>query len=146
MTDLQLRPLTADDLDDVIAIQAAIIRRPPGRNWTKMLQDHIQHDHALSFVAEKDGETVGFLVGEVKIGPFGQEHCGWLEMVGVQPRLMGQGVGKALADSFFRALAERGIPDAFTSVQWHSGDMLAFFKALGFDRSEYINLHKTVGR
>jgi predicted N-acetyltransferase YhbS len=146
MADFQIRPLTPDDLEDVIAIQAAIIRRQPGLNWVKMLQDHVHHDHALSFVAEQDGKTVGFLVGEVKIGPFGQEHCGWLEMVGVQPKLMGQGVGKALAENFFRALAERGIPDVFTSVQWHSGDMLAFFKALGFDRSEYINLHKPIGR
>jgi predicted N-acetyltransferase YhbS len=146
MSDFELRPLTEDDVDDVIAIQAAIIRRPAGANWVKMLKDHIHHDHALSFVAVKDGETVGFLVGEVKIGPFGQEHCGWLEMVGVQPKVMGQGVGKALAEKFFQVLHERGIFDAFTSVQWHSGDMLAFFKALGFDRSEYINLHKSVDK
>jgi len=145
MKDLLIRPLTRGDVEDVIAIQAAITRRPPGENWIKMLQDHTQHDYALSFVAQKDGQTVGFLVGEVKIGPFGQEHCGWLEMVGVNPKIMGQGVGQALAEKFIEALSERGIGDVFTSVVWHSGDMLAFFKALGFDRSQYINLQKTVG-
>ncbi|MBU1742541.1 MAG: GNAT family N-acetyltransferase [Proteobacteria bacterium] len=144
MTDLFIRPLTRGDVDDVIAIQAAIIRRQPGQNWVMMLQDHTHHDYALSFVAQKDGQTVGFLVGEVKIGPFGQEHCGWLEMVGVSPKIMGQGVGQALAERFFEDLAQRGIGDVFTSVQWHSGDMLAFFKALGFDRSNYINLQKQI--
>jgi predicted N-acetyltransferase YhbS len=145
MTDLVIRPLTLGDVDDVIAIHSAIIRRQPGQNWVKMLQDHTHHEYALSFVAQNDGQTVGFLVGEIKIGPFGQEHCGWLEMVGVSPKIMGEGVGKALAERFFQELAERDIRDIFTSVVWHSGDMLAFFKALGFDRSNYINLQKQLG-
>ena len=145
MTGVVVRPMTEADIPAVVGIQEAIIRRPPGEHWVKMLGYHLSNQFDLSFVAELDGRPVGFVVGEIKIGPFGQEHSGWLEIVGVNPKLMGQGVGQALADALFGALSDRGVTNVFTAVEWDSGDMLAFFKSLGFDRSEYINLKKTLG-
>jgi len=34
--------------------------------------------------------------------------------------------------------------NVFTLVRWDSADMLSFFKTLGFDRSNFINLRKTL--
>jgi len=30
----------------------------------------------------------------------------------------------------------------YTSVRWDSTDLLSFFKAVGFERSDFINLRK----
>jgi len=47
--------------------------------------------------------------------------------------------GEALKN--YKAL---GIRDIYTSVRWDSTDLLSFFKTLGFQRSDFINLHKSL--
>ena len=34
--------------------------------------------------------------------------------------------------------------DIYTSVRWDSTDLLSFFKTLGFQRSDFISLHKSL--
>ena len=57
---------------------------------------------------------------------------------------MGQGIGAALAEEIFGVYRTRGIENVYTSVRWDSTDMLSFFKTLGFDRSNFINLRKVL--
>jgi ribosomal protein S18 acetylase RimI-like enzyme len=55
---------------------------------------------------------------------------------------MGVGIGRALAEKLFQFFKKEGIRDIHTAVRWDAGDMLSFFKAIGFDRSIFINLRK----
>jgi len=57
---------------------------------------------------------------------------------------MGQGIGRSLAKRIFKVYKEKGVTHVFTSVSWDSTDLLSFFKTLGFDRSNFINLRKTL--
>ncbi len=41
-------------------------------------------------------------------------------------------------------LKSKGIENVYTSVRWNSSDLLSFFKTLGFDRSNFINLRKAI--
>ena len=59
---------------------------------------------------------------------------------------MGQGLGKRLAEEIFDFYRRVGIKDIHTSVRWDSTDILSFFKTLGFDRSNFINLRKNIGK
>jgi hypothetical protein len=43
---------------------------------------------------------------------------------------------------FYKA---RGISAVYTSVRWDSTDLLSFFKTVGFERSNYINLKYDIG-
>jgi len=47
-----------------------------------------------------------------------------------------------LAEEILEAYRKKGINDIYTSVRWDSVDLLSFFKTLGFDRSNFINLRK----
>ena len=58
------------------------------------------------------------------------------------PDSWGQGIGVKLAEEIFRVCGEQGISRIFTSVRWDSADLLSFFKTLGFDRSNFINLSR----
>jgi len=49
-----------------------------------------------------------------------------------------------MAHQVFDSLKKMGIKNIFSSVGWDSTDLLSFFKSLGFDRSNFINLEKTV--
>ena len=53
---------------------------------------------------------------------------------------MGQGIGKALAGNLIGFFKSENITDIYTSVEWDIGDIIAFFKSIGFDKSRFINL------
>lgn len=137
---MNLRAMKSEDLAEVKRIQGHVTRHEVPQPWMDMLAKHVDNEYRLGFVAEKNGSVVGFILGEIKIGHFGTDLSGWLELVGVEPGEMGSGVGAALAEKLFATLAERGVANIYTTVRWDSGDMLAFFKKLGFDRSNFINL------
>ena len=107
-----------------------------------MVEHRLKKQEALGFVALKDGQVVGFIIGEIKGEGFGLEQSGWIEVVGVHPRQMGVGIGRILAEKLFSFFKKEGIRDIHTAVRWDAGDMLSFFKVIGFDRSPFINLRK----
>ena len=84
------------------------------------------------------------MIGTVSSGSFGLDKCAWIVLFGVDPKLMGQGIGKQLAEKVFEYYRKRKIKNVLTTVKWDSTDILSFFKTLGFDRSEFINLHKVL--
>jgi ribosomal protein S18 acetylase RimI-like enzyme len=57
---------------------------------------------------------------------------------------MGRGIGASLAEEIFKFYRSKGIENVYTSVRWDSTDLLSFFKTLGFDRSNFINLRKII--
>jgi len=142
---VKIRELTARDIPQIICIHSAINKKSHRRWIQKMVKDHLQKQEGIGFVAEKEGEIVGFIIGEVKGEGFGLERSGWLEVVMVHPRHMGMGIGHAMAQRLFNDFKKKGIREVHTSVLWDAVDMLSFFKSLGFDRSPFINLIKQVG-
>ena len=100
------------------------------------------HEEDASLVAEMDGDIAGYMISYIVFGGFGLEKSAWIATLGVDPKFMGQGIGKKLAEEILDVYRRKGIRDIFTSVQWDSVDLLSFFKTLGFDRSNFINLKK----
>ena len=142
---IKLRKLTAKDIPQIIAIHGIITKKSAHGRWVRqMVKDHLRKQEGVGFVAQKDGQLVGFIIGEIKGEGFGLEKSGWLEVVMVHPRHMGTGIGHAMARKLFDYFRRRGIRDVYTSVLWDAVDMLSFFKSLGFDRSTFINLIKHV--
>jgi ribosomal protein S18 acetylase RimI-like enzyme len=140
--EIKIRNIVAKDVPKIIAIQESIIQRTVSKKWTKMVKEHLQKREGRGFVALKDGQVVGFIIGEIKGEGFGLEQSGWLEVIEVHPKQMGIGIGRALAGKLFQFFKKKGIHDIYTTVRWDAGDMLSFFKSLGFDRSTFINLRK----
>jgi ribosomal protein S18 acetylase RimI-like enzyme len=145
LSGIKLRKLTAKDVPQIIAIHSAITKKKAYRKWVQqMVKGHFRKQEGIGFVAEKEGQVVGFIIGETKGEGFGLEKSGWLEVIMVDPRHMGMGIGHAMAHKLFNYFIKKGIHDVHTSVLWDAVDMLSFFKSLGFDRSTFINLVKHV--
>ena len=143
---IKLRKLTARDISQILTIHGAITKKKTYRRSVQQtVKDRLRKQEGIGFVAEKEGQVVGFIIGEMKGEGFGLEKSGWLEVVMVHPRYMGTGTGHALARKLFDYFRRRGIRDVHTTVLWDAVDMLSFFKSLGFDRSTFINLIKHVG-
>jgi N-acetylglutamate synthase-like GNAT family acetyltransferase len=82
------------------------------------------------------------MISYILAGGFGIGQSAWIALLGVNPKYMGQGIGDRLAREILKYYKDLGIKNIFTSVRWDSADLLSFFKTLGFDRSDFINLRK----
>jgi ribosomal protein S18 acetylase RimI-like enzyme len=138
----KIRKLTARDLPQVVGIQGIITRQKVTAKKITILKENIKKEGNISLVAVADQKVVGFLISELMTNSFGLDQGGWIKNVGVLPQYMGKGIGQALANELFDAYRRKGINEIYTASQWDWGDLLSFFKSLGFDRSNFINLYK----
>ncbi|HYQ60018.1 MAG TPA: GNAT family N-acetyltransferase [Desulfatiglandales bacterium] len=125
-------------------IQSAIEKRPTLLDFKQIVAEQVKRKVDSSYVAEIKGKVVGFMISYITYGNFGADRCAWIAMFGVNPKLMGQGIGKRLAEEIFKVYKENGVTEVFTSVRWDAIDILSFFKTLGFERSNFINLWKKI--
>lgn len=137
-----IRRLKPEDADDIKGISAAITSLPTDYDFNRMIEEQALRSEDASFVAEIEGKVVGYIITSIFSGLFGIKRSAWLSLIGVHPRYMGRRIGERLAEEGFRFCKEQGIKDIYTSVRWDSTDLLSFFKTLGFDRSNFINLRK----
>ena len=144
MDNVLIRRLKIKDADDISRIQAAITKSPPETDFKQVIEEHARKDVDASFVAELEGRVVGFMISYILSGGFGIEKSAWIAMFGVATKFMGQGIGKKLAEEIFQFYREKEIKNIYTSVRWDSVDLLSFFKTLGFDRSNFINLRRVL--
>lgn len=144
MENMRIRRLKKEDAEQVDRIYAAITRKPVSADFKRVVSDHADREDSACFVAEIDGRVVGFMISYILTAGFGMIQSAWIPTLGVSPDQMGQGIGAALAQEIFAFYRSRGIENVYTSVRWDSTDMLSFFKTLGFDRSNFINLRKVI--
>jgi ribosomal protein S18 acetylase RimI-like enzyme len=141
---IQVRKLKKDDSEEVGRIYAAITRKPVSADFKRVVEDHASREEDACFVAEIDGKVVGFMISYILTAGFGVAKSAWIATLGVKPNHMGEGIGARLAEESFAFYREHGIENVYTSVRWDSTDLLSFFKTLGFDRSNFINLRKVL--
>lgn len=144
MENIIIRELKKTDADDISAIYADITQQGVTSDFKRLIEKHALTEQDICLVAELNGQVVGFMVSYVLTLGFGIEKSGWIATLGVNPKFMGQGIGANLAKEIFKYYKEIGIKKVYTSVRWDSPDLLSFFKTLGFDRSNFINLCKTL--
>ena len=144
MDNLYIRKLERADAERVVDIYDTITQAPVAEGFQQIIEEHADRDSGACFVAVLDNQVVGFMVSYVLTGGFGIAKSAWIANLGVDPKYMGQGIGGKMADEVFKFYRALGIKDLYTSVRWDSGDMLSFFKNLGFDRSNFINLRKII--
>ncbi|MEJ5357532.1 MAG: GNAT family N-acetyltransferase [Desulfobacterales bacterium] len=144
MENVRIRALAVEDAPEIVRIYSAITRKPAGDELREVIEDHARRRDGACFVAEQDGRIVGFMISTILTAGFGLAKSAWISTIGVRPDQMGRGIGASLAAAVFEYYRAQGIDTVYTSVRWDSTDLLSFFKTLGFDRSNFINLRKVL--
>jgi ribosomal protein S18 acetylase RimI-like enzyme len=147
---VNIRFLGMDDLDDILRVQAKIVGEPQSNNADKLasLKDttvyHLQHgDPLMNLGAEIDNKLVGFVIGEVRRWEFGRsEMTGWILILGVDPEYQGMGVGRKLGSTLLDHFRKKNVRKIQTLVEWHDGDLISYFKSLGFNLLQMLPLEK----
>ncbi len=118
--------------DDHARVVAVVDDWWGGRAMADMLPHlFFVHFRDTSFVAEEDGELAGFLCG-FRSQTFADEA--YVHFVGVDPAFRGRGVGLALYERFYEAIAPRTVVRCVTSPVNEAS--VAFHTSIGFEVEE----------
>ena len=141
---VRIRRLAEADVPAIERIEKAITKSTRTSSLGKHVREQLKRGYAEAcLAAEVDGRFAGFIIGDLRPWEFGEDRdVGWLKTVGVDPAFQGHGVGKALGDALLAHFQEKGVSRVRTLVEWHSGDMIAYLKSIGFDRGDLIPLEK----
>jgi ribosomal protein S18 acetylase RimI-like enzyme len=140
----RLRKLEVTDAEKVTQIYSEITRHPVDPHFKRIVEEHAKSGEGACFVTEYEGKVVGFMISYILTAGFGEAKSAWIATLGVEPGFMGQGIGAGMAQKIFDIYKAEGIETVYTTVRWDSTDLLSFFKTLGFDRSNFINLRKVI--
>ncbi len=145
--DIEVRTLTAADLEDVIRIDAASSGAGPRADYfrnklQRALDDGSVH---MSLAAVVDGRVTGFLMGSVVCGDYGvPEPAATIDALAVHPRFARKGVAHALWNQFARNLKGIRIDRVQTQVDWDQWEIMTFFKHLGFAPSPRVCIERRI--
>lgn len=105
---------------------------------------HLQQDDPLlNLGAEIDGKLVGFVFAEIRLWEFGRgEKTGWIKVLGIDPEYQGRGIGRKLGETLLGHFKRKNIKKVRTLVNWFEGNLISYFKSLGFNILNMIPLEK----
>ena len=142
---VNVREITSDDAESIQDIRMSISEDDGEVNFKKLVEQQLDGGYGrLSLVAEIEGKVVGYMISTTLYAGFGVKKSAWIMAIGVHPDYMGQGIGMELANKICEICKTKGVKEMYSSVLWDSTDVLSFFKKLGFERSDFINLKKTL--
>ncbi len=143
MKNLQIREIEQKDAADIQRIRSLISRENTDFDFKIIINEQPGGlNKKASIVGKIDNKIVAYMISNVLYAGFGLEKSAWIVSMGVDPDYMGRGIGKKLANKILEIYKSENINYVFSSVMWDSIDLLSFFKTLGFERSEFINLRK----
>jgi GNAT superfamily N-acetyltransferase len=139
---ISLRRTKAEDMEAVVALDAAIVGHPRHLYYQRRLKAALeQTGRHVQFSAEQDGRFVGFIKARKQLGEFGRARPALLlEAVGVQPDRQGQGIGSALLERLQAEAGRMGVAEIRTTASWRDHAIVQFFDAAGFELSQTMVL------
>ncbi|MBW7925586.1 MAG: GNAT family N-acetyltransferase [Burkholderiaceae bacterium] len=132
-----IRPLAPSDLEEVVAIDAAVEGHSRRPYFERRLQSARREPglHA-QFAAIDASGLAGCILARVLEGEFGRSEPSLrLEAIGVRGDVQGQGIGRDLFAALSEWAKRHGIARLRTQARWNDLPMLRWMSAMGFERA-----------
>ena len=155
--EVNIRPMEHKDIDAVLAIynrvrEERISGIKPSRLSYKAILTHEQIASAdlggpldLSFIAEVNGQVVGFLWGRLVYVGIPMEEVGLIHMLVVDFDYQRWGIAKRLVNTLAERCQAKGVNAIRAIIDERDWELGNFFHGLGFNRSELSIYLKTIG-
>ena len=141
MENVKIRTLRKDDLDAIVEVERKVLGQVRKDYWDRKFETIDPRASQASFIAEREGVVVGFILADVSGWEFGvPDTTGWIDTIGVDPSFQKKGLATALIQEVIKHLRSLGVKTIYTLVSWDDWDLLQFFRAKGFSRGDMINL------
>jgi ribosomal protein S18 acetylase RimI-like enzyme len=128
------RPLTARDLDRVVAIDTAVTGHSRPVFMARRLEASLRWPGAHIYTGyEAGGQLLGFLLARIAEGEFGGRNASCsLDAIGVDPARQGRGIGRSMMAATEAVLRHKRVQQIVSQAEWRNHGMLRFFAAHGF--------------
>ncbi len=111
------------DVPALVAIERACFSDP----WTASgIRETIQYETARAFVAEAEGEAVGYVMARIS----GEE--GEILNLAVLPKWRRKGIARCLLDEALGSIAAAGVTEAYLEVRQSNGEAITLYQSQGF--------------
>jgi ribosomal protein S18 acetylase RimI-like enzyme len=142
--DISVRPLTIDDFDAVVAIDAKLSGTRRENFYTKRLEAALAKPKDFIYVGvDRDGVLAGFAFVHLLAGEFGGTGTvAVLDAIGVDPAHQDAGLGQHLVDGLIAVMKNKNVREMQTEVDWTNHSLLRFLDANGFVRAPRIVLER----
>ncbi|MEP6479880.1 MAG: GNAT family acetyltransferase [Rhodoglobus sp.] len=131
-----IRPFDVTETDAVIRLWTECGLTRPWNDPRKDIARKLTTQPELFLVLEHDGT----LAGTAMVGFDG--HRGWVYYLAIDPALRGHGFGRALMERAEQLLTERGCPKFNLQVRTGNEEVLAFYRAIGYEQDAVASLSK----
>ena len=140
---VNIRPMKRGDISSILAM----FKKMGDARGTLTYKDLINSDLGgaldLSFVAEVENKTVGFVLARLAYVGIPVTEVGIIQAVAVDPDYRREGIGARLLSALSSCCQSEGISQLRVGVNERDTQLKGFFENLGFRRSELVNYTKT---
>jgi len=140
--EVKIRRMTEADLPRVKEIDKELVGPHRSISWPLRIEAHWWVYRGLpNFVAEVDGELVGFILGDIRGVEYGTEVGGWIDMMGVSPWFQSMGIGRMLVEVFCAECQEQGVK-VMVIVMGNDKRLVKFWNSVGFRKGNLVSYEK----
>jgi len=132
--DSVIAPLTAEDLEAVIAIDRALSGVSRRGFFEKRLAAALEEPGDFVYVGLRQGQTlVGYALARLVEGEFGKPGArAVFDAIGVDSAHQGQSAGRKLLSAVGDVLRHKGVGELSSQLEWANQNLIGFFAAAGF--------------
>jgi len=144
---IEVRPVRRADLDQVIAIDAAVTGIEKRSYWQRIYRRYgikVGSEQRHFLVAVAQGRVAGFMIGEVRDWEFGSPPCGWVFAIDVDPAARQRGIGTRLLAAMSAQFRRAGVRHLRTLLARENTLILSFFRSQGMMAGALIPLEMEI--
>ena len=139
---VRIRRMTEADLPRVKEIDKELVGPHRSISWPLRIEAHWWVYRGLpNFVAEVDGELVGFILGDIRGVEYGTEVGGWIDMMGVSPWFQSMGIGRMLVEAICAECQKQGVK-VMVIVMGNDKRLVKFWNSVGFRKGNLVSYEK----
>ena len=137
-TDIEIRPITSDDLPSVRALWSACGLQPSSSDTDVRLKTVIRNLGNLFLIARLGDDLVGSVMGSF------DGRRGWINRLAVHPSARGRGLGESLLCEVETALRMRGCDKVNLLIEPENVAVQDYYARHGYTRDELIFMEKWI--
>ena len=133
--EMPVSPLSADDLEAVVAIDRALSGTSRHGFFEKRLAAALERPKDFVYVGLRNEHgLVGYAMARLVEGEFGKPGMrATLDAIGIAPEHQGKSAGHKILSAVEDVLRHKGVDELSSQVEWQDHDLLGFFADAGFD-------------
>jgi len=139
-----IRPMEPEDISAVLEIDRKITGAQRAITYTDPIIGNIGGELDLSYVAEIDGQVVGFIMARRDYLGEPVAEVGLIQILGVDPDYQRQGIATELVNAMVQRCQSKGLKLVRLIVNETDSQLQGFFAQLDFLRGQLIDYTKAL--